>query len=257
MLYNERKIKILELFRENTTLKVVDISEELGVSVDTVRRDLKRMESEDLVKYIFGGAILNEETIQPRQYGNFSSREIQNKELKHQLAKKAIAEIKQNDVIFINSGTTGTILAEEIAHVCEEVTVITNNLEAANMFLAIGNPTIKVVCLGGSLDITEKSVYGYQCEQELRSYYPDVCFLSMNAINVEQGYMDFRTNEIGVMRIASENSRRVVAIMDSTKFGSRSQKQVFKSSEIDAVYADASISDDTIVEYEENGIIVL
>lgn len=257
MLYNERKIKILELFQGKTTLKVAEISEKLGVSVDTVRRDLKRMEQEGIVTYIFGGAILNEDKPEQKQYGNFSMREIQNKNLKRQLAKKAVTEIKKDDIIFINAGTTGTILAEEIGHACENISVITNSLEVVNVFLEVGNPTIKITCLGGNVDITEKSVYGYQCESELAMYYPDICFLSINGIHKEEGYTDFRMSEIDIMKIARKNGKRVVGIMDSTKFNTCSQKRVFSAGELDAVYTDELLSDEMIVEYEEMGILVL
>lgn len=254
MLYHERKEKTLALFQNKTTLKVAEIAAALEVSVDTVRRDLKQMEQENLVKYIFGGAILNEEAV--GQYGGFSSREIKNKDLKREACKKALGELKANDVVFINSGTTGAVLAEELARSCVQITVITNSLEAANVLMQAGNTAISVTCLGGQLDMTEKSVYGHTCEQELMTYYPDVCFLSINAID-QQGYTDFRTHEMGIMKLAQKNAKRVVAVMDSTKFGRRSQKLVFAPHEIDAVYCDSQLSLETVAEYQEQGIMIV
>ncbi|WP_317855595.1 DeoR/GlpR family DNA-binding transcription regulator [Chakrabartyella piscis] len=256
MLYHERKQMILELFQGKTTLKVADISAALEVSVDTVRRDLKQMEKENLLKYIFGGAILNEEW-HHRQYGNFSSRIIKNKELKQELAKKAIAEINEGDVIFINSGTTGTIFAEEVAKQCEHISVLTNSIEIINLFIEIGNPTIDVTCLGGTLDVTEKSIYGYQCEQELAQYFPDVCFLSLNAVDKERGYTDFRTQEVGLMRAAQKSGKRVVALMDSTKFGGCSRQMIFTPTEVAVIYSDELVSEDVVQEYAEVGIVIL
>ncbi len=257
MLYNDRKMKILELFQKKPTLKVTELSQELGVSVDTVRRDLKMMEKDTLLKCIHGGAILNADTCGVHQYGSFNAREISNKDYKRQAAKKAVQEIHKEDLVFIGAGTTSCILAEEIATACSNITVVTNSIEVSHIFSEIRSEEIQLILLGGILNKPEKSLYGPQCEKEIAQYFPDICFLSINAVDTEHGFTDFRLLDVSIMQAAQKNSSRVVAVMDSSKFDCCSQKQIFKPEDVDVVYTDNTIQKDVILRYRECGFSVL
>ena len=110
MLYNERAELILQQLQLQSTVKVAELSQLLQVSVDTVRRDLKNMEQEGRIKYIRGGACLPEDR---NSFSNFTGREIIHSEQKREAARKAIALIREGDVVALNSGTTNTVLAQE------------------------------------------------------------------------------------------------------------------------------------------------
>lgn len=125
MLYNERVELILQQAQLLGTVKISDLTELLGVSVDTVRRDLKTMEQNGLIKCIRGGACFPETV---SSISNFTGREIIHIDLKREAARKALKYIKQDSIIALNSGTTNTILAQELAFRKEKFTVITNNL---------------------------------------------------------------------------------------------------------------------------------
>ena len=127
MLYNERADYILQQLQLQSTVKVSELSRQLSVSVDTVRRDLKTMEQQGQIRCVRGGACLAEPRV---SFSNFTGREIIHSDLKRDAARKALAYIKENDLVAMNSGTTNTILAQELANAGLRCTVVTNNYAA-------------------------------------------------------------------------------------------------------------------------------
>ena len=244
MLYNERVELILQQVQLQAIVKINDLKDLLNVSVDTVRRDLKTMEQSGLIKCIRGGASLS----------NFTGREVLNIKLKREAARKALAYIKPNAIIALNSGTTNTILAQELVFKKDNITVITNNLAAINIL--IQNPAIKIVSIGGIIDSQEKSTYGTTCEQEFGQYFPDIAFLSINAINYKDDFTDFRMSEIGIIKLLSQRSEKVIAIMDSSKIGKRSKQKVLNLDNVDLLLTDDNISPILKEKYKNKGLLI-
>lgn len=251
MLYNERVELILQQVQLQAIVKINDLKNLLNVSVDTVRRDLKTMEQSGLIKCIRGGACLPDSL---PSLSNFTGRKVLNIKLKREAAKKALAYIKPNAIITLNSGTTNTILAQELVFKKDNITVITNNLAAINIL--IQNPAIKIVSIGGIIDSQEKSTYGTTCEQEFGQYFPDIAFLSINAINYKDGFTDFRMSEIGIIKLLSQRSEKVIAIMDSSKIGKRSKQKVLNLDNVDLLLTDDNISPILKEKYKNKGLLI-
>lgn len=251
MLYNERAEWILEQLEKYPNIRVSDISENLHVSLDTARRDLKSMEKKGLVKCLRGGACLPENVV---TFSNFRGREIINSSLKQKAAEKALAYVHEGNVIALNAGTTNTVLAEKLAELNFPFTVVTNNFSAVNFLIA--NPKIRIITAGGIVDSQERSSYGTMCENVMRTFYPDTAFLSINAINEVDGYTDFRIGEIGVMQILARNAKKVIAVMDSSKLGKRSKCTALSKEDVDFIVMDDNVSPNTRKEYQQNGIII-
>ena len=152
MLYTERAELILQQLQLQATVKVTELAELLQVSVDTVRRDLKSMEQSGLVRCIRGGACLPDSL---SLFSNFAGREIVNIDAKREAAKKALKYIRPDMVIALNSGTTNTILAQEMVSKGERFTVVTNNFEAIRILM--DSPSIEVIAIGGKMD--SRAVY--------------------------------------------------------------------------------------------------
>ena len=233
MLYNDRAAFILQQLQLKSTVKVTEIAKMLDVSVDTVRRDLKTLEGQGQLKCVHGGASLPDYML---AFSNFSGREIINIEEKRQASLKALEHVRPGSVIALNSGTTNVILAQELVKRFTDLTVITNNISAAMVLMQ--NKSLRTIVLGGDLDSLENSTYGSICEKELRKYYPDICFLSINSVDAEAGFTDFRFSEIGVMQVMAQNSSKVIAVMDGSKLGRRSKKTVMDNDMIDLLIMD-------------------
>ena len=239
MLYNERVELILQQVQLQAIVKINDLKDLLNVSVDTVRRDLKTMEQSGLIKCIRGGACLPDSL---PSLSNFTGREVLNIKLKREAARKALAYI--NNYQFKSWRDLKK----------DNITVITNNLAAINIL--IQNPAIKIVSIGGIIDSQEKSTYGTTCEQEFGQYFPDIAFLSINAINYKDDFTDFRMSEIGIIKLLSQRSEKVIAIMDSSKIGKRSKQKVLNLDNVDLLLTDDNISPILKEKYKNKGLLI-
>jgi len=248
VLYEERKAEILRRLELKSVVKLSELVAELGVSMDTIRRDVKSMEKEGLLCCIRGGACLPDKM---ERFSAFTGREVINIELKREAAAKAVRLVGENDIIFLNSGTTNTIFAQELAEHSLKCTVVTNNMAAAAVLMM--QASMDVIVLGGSLDKEEKSTFGSVCERELASYYFDTVFLSVNAVSADRGYTDFRLKEIPIMQTAVNNTRRSVAVMDSSKFGNVAKKCIFGLERVDLLVTDNQASEEKRQELVRRG----
>ena len=251
MLYNERAELILQQLQFQSTVKVGELSQMLQVSVDTIRRDLKAMEQSGLVKCVRGGACLPDALL---SLSDFTGREIINGDLKREAARKALRYVKEGDIIALNSGTTNTVLSQELAGLNIKFTVVTNNYAAIHILMQ--NPGIRLIAVGGTVDPQERSTYGTVCEEEFSRYRPDIAFLSINAVNYKDGYTDFRLNEIPVIECLAEVSRQVIAVMDSSKLGKCSKVRVLDGDQVDVLVMDENISGDVREKYRNKGFLI-
>ncbi len=252
MLYHERESFVLQQLQLQSTVKVSELSRQLHVSVDTVRRDLKAMEQNGLIHCVRGGACLPEAQV---LFSDFTEREIIHSDLKREAAHKALAYIKGNDVIALNSGTTNTIMAQELAASGIQCTVVTNNCAAVQVLMQ--SSAIRTVVIGGQLDSKERSTYGSQCEEEFARFRPDVVFLSVNSLNYKDGFTDFRMNEIGIIRKLADYGRRIIAVMDSSKLGRCSKCKVLSANQVDLILMDNNITPEIREKYKRKGYSIL
>ena len=207
------------------------------------------MEQEGRIKYVRGGACLPEDR---NSFSNFTGREIIHSEWKREAARKALAYIKEDDVVALNSGTTNTVLAQELAGLNLRFTVVTNNYAALSILMQ--NPAVRLIAVGGTMDPLERSTFGTVCEGEFAAYRPDLAFLSINAVNYQDGYTDFRLDEIGVIQTLAQTARRVIAVMDSSKLGQCSKRQVLSPEQVDLLLMDDHIPSEVKEKYRSKGI---
>lgn len=252
MLFQERENFILQQLQLQSTVKVSELSHQLHISVDTVRRDLKAMEQNGLIRCVRGGACLPECRV---LFSDFTGREIIHSDLKREAACKALAHIKEGSVVALNSGTTNTIVAQEMVAAGLHCTVVTNNCAALNVLMQ--SSSIRVIAIGGMLDVQERSTYGSMCEQDFSQFYPDLVLLSINAINYKDGYTDFRMNEVGVIQLLASRGRQVVAVMDSSKLGQCSKCKVLSPEQVDFVVMDDHVPSEIREKYQKKGIQIL
>ncbi len=251
MLYNERAELILQQLQLQAIVKISDLTELLHVSVDTVRRDLKNMEQKGLIKCVRGGACLPDSLA---SVSGFAGREIIHAEEKREVARKALNYVEKGMTIALNAGTTNMILAQELLTRNDDITIVTNNIAAVNILMY--QTSVGLIAIGGSVDTREKATYGSVCEREFETYYPDIAFLSINAVNYQDGFSDFRLSEIAVIQLLARRAQKVIAVMDSSKLGKRSKKNVLSFEQVDRVLMDDGVSDRIKREYQARGLLI-
>ncbi|MBQ3601652.1 MAG: DeoR/GlpR transcriptional regulator [Lachnospiraceae bacterium] len=252
MLYEERVNYILKKLEYNSLVKTNDLVNEMGVSIDTIRRDLKKLEEEGKLTCIRGGACSSEEEL---QYSPFFGRQIINEDLKREAAKKATSLIHSGNIIALNAGTTNSILAEELVKLKKQITVVTNNLSALSILT--GSEYIQIVVPSGIVDKEELALYGCNCVEEISSYSFDLSFLAINAVHPIYGFSDFRFQEMDIIKTMIKHSKRSVALMDSQKFGKISKKLFLSPREISLLITNNQIDCSLKNQFAEAGLCII
>ncbi|WP_066501506.1 DeoR/GlpR family DNA-binding transcription regulator [Abyssisolibacter fermentans] len=236
MLAVDRLKKIEELLNENGSVMISNLSELLCVSEETIRRDFEKLEKENKLKRVRGGAYLpetsdNEVPIQIREKIFLEEKQL--------IGKKCIELIKEGDCIMLDSSTTALYIAKNLNISKKKVTVITNSLKITSELE--NSKSIKVICLGGTLRKSTSSFVGYMTTDALKNLSADKAFVSCSSINSEFGVTD--NHELGarVRKIMLMNSRKKCLVVDYTKFDSPSVNKICNLNDLDMIITDRKI----------------
>ena len=213
MLKIERHNLIDQEIRKAGFVLVPELSEKLDCSEETVRRDLKEMEKAGKLVRTHGGAYLME------KYDKGYPIELRKSYLQHtkeKLAEAAVKEIRENDVVMLDSSTTCLAIAEAILARELNITLVTNSLAICNLFSGT-NSGVNLVCVGGTFRRRTMSFADPNTVEALRRYYADCAFVSCPKVSVEFGLSDNHISEANVRRQMLCNAQRKVLVVDHTK----------------------------------------
>lgn len=208
----ERQHKILEILKNNKLSKLDEIHEQIPcVSVSTLRRDIKKLETENKIKYLFGGAVRLTSNANEIE---FSKKALTKSKEKETISNLALKEIHDGDVIYIDSGSTGALLLQKLVN--RHVTVYTTNTQVCNIS---GYFNANVILLGGNYNGVTSSLTGSLTDSMLRELNFDKAFLGINGVSVDDGYSTPRMEEAIKKRIVTNHSTQTFVLSDSSKFG--------------------------------------
>lgn len=222
MLQQERHKKILEQLEKENTVRISELSKSLGVTRQTVRRDLSELDKAGLIKKVHGGALLSRTNIEP----SFSTRDSTSVVEKDIIGKKAADFVEDGDAIFLDIGTTTLSMAKNLSHK-KNLTVITNSLliamELANL------KEIKVILSGGELRGEELSLSGPISNKSIQDIFIDKAFIGVGGLSLENGFTDFHLGESEFRRMMIKNAQKSFALADHSKIDIVA---IFKSADI-------------------------
>ena len=244
----ERHQKIMSLLQTSQQISTDHLAESLGVSRETVRRDLLELEEQGHIRRVHGGAVLPdpmpEEPFQKRM--SLKSRE------KKVIARAAAGLIKPGQSIFVDAGTTTSALALELAK-AGRISVITNSFDIAST-LRRAKKDVDVVLLGGKIVSDVPGTYGELTLSEIARFQVDIAFLSSVSVSAEQGAADFDLHEAEVARAMSEHAEKIVVLADSSKLGLTSRVQYCPCERINTLVTDHGAAPEVISALERAGI---
>ena len=247
----ERHESILERARTQGRVEVVALAEALGVTVETVRRDLTALERLGVVRRVHGGALPVERlTLEP----SVASRETQRSEHKQRIAERAVAEIPDGGSILLDSGTTTLAIAAALP-VDKSITVVTNAFAIAARLADVSG--IELMLLGGRIRTRTGAAVGQWTTGALRDMYIDVAFLGTNGFSVERGFTTPDQAESTAKRSMVTASRRVIVVADSTKAGQVHLNRFANTEEVAMLVTDTELDDDTAEDFDAAGVEVV
>lgn len=249
MLSEERYAKILEMIKNRSFVRVSELMEAFGVSVETVRRDLFFLESRGLLKRVHGGAARAE---QLSEFKDLSHRVHLRSELKKRLAGTAASLIRENDIIGIDTGSTAIEFAEAIAKRVSSLTVVTCSLPVFEILR--GNPGFNLILVGGQYHKSEDTFYGPLAENQLKSLRVSKSFVFPSGISLKYGVTDYITELIPLQQIFLDIAQRPVIMADSSKFETTAFVKICDVKKGHIYITDDSLSDDVYARYVKNSV---
>lgn len=233
MLNKEREREILHLLKDsNGFVTVKHLCQALYASESSVRRDLKALEQQGLVKHIYGGAQL---------VGGFSGiitfdhRTRQNVSAKRAIARKAATLVHEGSIVFLDQSSTAFYLAEELANRAS-LTVVTNNAE---ILLLLSRGSTKVVSSGGRLSEENRNcLLGGDACRTFENIYADIMFFSAHSLSPRGVIGDCDREEILVRDAMLRNAKTRVFLCDSSKIGRHSPYRQCALGEVDVVVSE-------------------
>lgn len=245
---------LLNALDKNFVVTTAQAMEMLDISEATARRLFRAMAANGVALRTFGGICRIQEAVGDYSYETL---ELKNNDAKRHIAKKALAYCCDNDVIFIDGGTTLAAFSEELsakisAGEIKDITVYTNSM--ATLHALAGKCCVNL--LGGRWRENRRDFCGYLAEDSVRKLSFASCFLGTDACE-ERGLTttDFETARLNELVIAA--SKTVYALADSAKFNQNSFVPFAKLDQISAIITDKGISDASLREFTELGVKII
>lgn len=211
MIQADRIAAILSALEKDGSCSIGSLAERFDVSEETIRRDVRQLESNGRVIKVHGGVTLPAMRLE----APYRRRLREQLDAKRTIARLAAGFVKDGATVFIDSGTTSYWVAQELSHL-RDLTLVTNSLEVAAE--ALGRADHRVFLAGGALNVDYRSVFDGDAIAYVRRFVPDIAFLSMGAIEAERGFLDFDPDEATFKRAVMDRARRIVVVADCGKF---------------------------------------
>lgn len=229
MKYN-RILDIKKFIVEKGSVTIDELLNKFNVSMPTLRRDISTICKDEKFIKVYGGIYYDsfklKKTVNP-----LSEREEYNLESKKYIGEIASKFIDENDVVFIDSGTTAIKIIPHL-HIFNNVTVISHSLDVIN--LASNYKNIKLICMGGSFDVEYRSFFP---DLDLNKYSFDKCFISTVGIN-EYGLSNIDYKEGIIKNKVINKSKKVILMADNSKFSVSAFNKFSNIKDLDIIVTD-------------------
>lgn len=247
----ERQQRILEVARAQGRVEVLALSADLGVTTETVRRDLTALERRGAVRRVHGGALPVERLeVEPP----LATRTSQNAGAKRRIAARALDEVPTEGAILLDGGTTTRALAELLPD-RPGLTVVTNSIDTAAVLQSHEHTDLYV--LGGRVRGRTGATVGDWLVSALADVCVDVALIGANGYSPSRGMTTPDQAEAVAKRTMVRAARRAVVLANSTKAGDDHFHRFAGTESIDMLITDDGLDDDTAADLGVEGMTVV
>ena len=249
---SKRSSAILEELKRSHSIKVADLSLQLGVSEVSIRRDLQTLEEHGLLKRVHGGAVALKspyaETLQA------AHQDLQ-REKKERIGRAAAQMIHRGDRLIFDSGSTSL----QVARSLDSELLQAGNLTVISAYLPLVGelghwPGVHLIVLGGLYLPNYNILVGPQTIEQLHSLHVDKMFLGTDGMTLSQGFTTANVLEAEVDRAMVQAANEVVVVSDSSKIGGIGLATIMPISGVDKLITDTDAPPDFVVALRDLGI---
>ena len=237
--YSKRHAAILQIVGEEGTCSIAALAQRLGVSQESIRRDVVPLtQAERLVK-VHGAVTL------PHHFAEapFEKRLRENARAKRAIARHAAAKIVDGDSVMFDTGTTTSLVARELL-VRKNLTVVTNSSDVARTLATVNGNTVYMA--GGKLHGDNGAAFGALAVDFINSFSVRFSFISIGAIDAAAGAMDYHLEEAQIARAVLEQGQTSYIVSDASKFERRALVQVCGFEGFDGLITNEQPPDDIV-----------
>jgi DeoR/GlpR family transcriptional regulator of sugar metabolism len=250
-LKEERQQQILEAVQSNRQVTVAELSHQFGVSEVTIRRDLRELADQGVLRRAHGGAVA---AAPASPEAPVIRRMIQAESCKECIGRAAAALVSDGESVLIGSGSTTTYVARHLVD-RKDLTVVTNALTVAIELASAQRVT--VVVTGGVMRESELSLIGHIAEQSLREVRVDKVIIGIPAISLEKGLTNDYLPEVMTDRTIIEMAHDLILVADHTKFGKVASAYLAPVERITTLVTDAKADPEMLARLERMGIQII
>jgi len=232
MLPTQRRQAILAQVRQESAVSADDLAREFGVSVETIRRDLRRLGEKGLLDRVYGGAT---RPAGRSREGSFAARSVRRMAAKRGIAQLAASLVEPGETLVIDIGTTALEVARALP-VSFEGRVLTNSVPVA-MELS-GRREVEILLCGGQVRHGDGACSGAHAEAFFAEFYADRAFLGSGGVHPEAGLTDYYPAEVVVRRTIIAHTAACYVLADSSKLGAIAVHRVCQLDRVTAVLTD-------------------
>lgn len=247
MFPEERQQAVADLARRHGRVEVAALAEKLGVTSETVRRDLSELERRGVLRRVHGGAIPVERLAPEVAVAERSVRQLDEKA---RIAGAALTEVPAEGTVILDAGTTTGALAD-LLRGGRRLTVVTNDLLIAQRLA--GRQGCTVLTVGGRVRPLTLSQVDAWALRTLADITADIAFLAANGFSAQRGATTPDPAEAAVKQAMVAAGRRRVLLADHTKVGADCFVRFAPMSDFDVVVTDAGVDEETAEEIERTG----
>jgi DeoR/GlpR family transcriptional regulator of sugar metabolism len=249
MLTSQRKQQILEVLQREGQVIAKEISESLGVSQDTIRRDLRELAQEGLLQRVHGGALPASLAV-----ANFAQREVIAVDAKQAIGRAAAQMIKDGQVVFLDGGTTTAQLVRHLSPTLH-ATVVTHSATIAAALAT--HPTVEVVVIGGRLFKHSIVSVGAAAIAAIAQIHADIYFMGVTGVHPSVGLTTADYEEAQVKRVLCQSAAETIVLASHEKLGAASPYVITALREISGLIVESAVSEAQLAPYRQLGITII
>lgn len=227
MLKEERHEYILNCISKDNRIYVTALSTELGVSDDTLRRDLAELDQKGFLTKVHGGAIAKSGI--SIEFTERLNTAVANKQ---QMAAKVIPMLKEGDVLLMDGGTSNLEIARQLPKELS-LTLYTNSFPLVNILF--DHPKLDLIFLGGKVFPSSRVTVGVSVFQALQTIYPDWTIIGISDIHPEKGLTTPDREEAMIKRFMIERGQKRIVMAESYKLNTAREYHVASLGDIDYI----------------------
>ena len=230
---NPRQLSLLEVVRNRGSATVEQLAEKLGVTLQTVRRDVQQLAESGLLTRFHGGVRVPSSTIENIAH---RQRESLNADAKARIARAVAKRVPDGCSLILNIGTTTEAVARALMQ-HTGLQVITNNLNVAIIMSA--NTQCEVIVAGGVVRPRDRGIIGEAAVDFIRQFKVDIALIGISGIESDGTLRDYDYREVKVSQAIIDSAREVWLAADHSKFNRPAMVEVARLSQIDRLFTDA------------------